>query len=277
MTDGTDSSLEGKVAIVTGGAGGFGGAVARGLLERGAQVVLCDVDPDRTNAAAADLGVLPFAYDVRDPEGHRAAVAAAEAEYGGVDIAFLNAGITSGMTGSDPLDLDGYRRIMGINVDGVVFGADAVVPAMRRRGGGTIVATASLAGLVSMPGDPYYTLTKTAVVGYVRALGPELAPENIRVHCLCPGFADTAMINSMRGSFQAVNFPILSTEDVAGAFFDALRSEDSGQAWLIQPGITPAPFKFRGVPSAKHADGTGAAVPTQLDPHGETRIAKPVA
>lgn len=265
--------LRGKVALVTGGAGGFGRAVTRGLVERGAQVALCDIDEARTTEAAAEFGALPVTLDVRDRAAHRRAVATVEEHFGGLDITFLNAGVTSGMTGADPLDDDGYRRIMGINVDGVVYGADAALPALRRRGGGTIVATASMAGLVSMPGDPYYTLTKAAVVGYVRSLGPELAREGIRVHALCPGFADTAIIDPLREAFAANDFPLLRPEDVAAAFFQALDSPDSGVAWLIQAGVTPSPFRFRGVPAARHADGRGHGVPADLDPHGDTRIA----
>lgn len=258
--------LSGKVAIVTGGAGGFGRATTRLLIEHGAQVALCDLDAERTEAAAAELEATPYVLDVGDYDANHRVVAEVEQQFGGLDIAFLNAGIGLGEKGADALNLANYRKIMGVNIDGVVFGTDAAIPALRRRGGGTIVATASLAGLVSMPGDPYYTLTKAAVVGYVRGLGPELARENIRVHAMCPGFADTAIIDKMRSTFEKANFPVIRPEVIAETVLRAVASPESGQAWLIQAGITPEPFRFRGVPAARHDDGTPFGVPKDLDP-----------
>src|SRR5256885_17054938 len=86
------------------------------------------------------------------------------------------------------------RRIMGPNVDGVVFGARALVPSMAARGGGAIVATASLAGLIAFSPDPIYTLTKHAVVGLVRALAPQLEPPGIPPNAVCPGLTDTPLV-----------------------------------------------------------------------------------
>lgn len=262
-------NLNGKVAFVTGGAGGFGRAITQILLENGAQVALCDIDEDRTQAAAKELGAVGFTLDVSDFEANHKVVADIEAHFGGLDIAFLNAGISGGLRGADALDLDGYRRIMGINLDGVVYGTDAVLPALRKRGGGCIVATASMAGLVAPPGNPFYALTKAAVIGYVRSLGVELAHDGIRMHALCPGFADTPIINRMRDNFEKANFPIIEPRTVAETFIEAVKSPDSGLAWLIQAGVEPAPFKFRGVPAARHADGTRAGVPTSVNPDAQ--------
>ena len=122
----------------------------------------------------------------------------------GVDIAYLNAGVTTLPPGTGLTDAAAnhisrlsdrdYRRIMAINVDGVVFGARAVVPSMVERGGGVIVATSSLAGLIGFPPDPIYAVTKHAVIGLVRSLGPQLAPVGISVHAVCPGITDTAIV-----------------------------------------------------------------------------------
>lgn len=262
-------NLEGKVAFVTGGAGGFGRAVTEILVEHGASVALTDVDESRTKAAADELGAVPFTLDVTDYDANLATVAAIEDHFGGLDIAFLNAGIGLAWGVTDEFNLADYRRIMGINLDGVAFGTQAVVPAMRRRGGGHIVATASMAGLVSMPGDPYYTMTKAGVVGYVRGAGPELARENIKLNGLCPGFADTPIIDTMRDKFEKADFPIISPRTVAETFLKAATSNESGVNWLIQAGIEPAPFKFRGVPAARKPDGTPYGVPKDLDPDAE--------
>ena len=118
-------------------------------------------------------------------------------------MAFLNAGIATGTGLGEDFDLALYRRAMGANLDGVVFGINAVMPAMRARGGGSIVVTASLAGLAPVPMDPIYAANKHAVVGLVRSLGPALAGDGIRINAICPGFADTAIIGRSARRYSA--------------------------------------------------------------------------
>jgi NAD(P)-dependent dehydrogenase (short-subunit alcohol dehydrogenase family) len=130
-----------------------------------------------------------------------------------------------------------------------VFGLTAAVPALRRAGGGTIVATASLAGLTAMPGDALYTASKHAVVGYVRSVAPSLALDGIRVAAVCPGFADTPLIAHAKEQFG--DFPLLTAEDVASAVEQILERAEPGECWYVQPGREPGPYGFRGVPSAK--------------------------
>ena len=120
-------------------------------------------------------------FDVTDP--------AAWEHVGSVDLACLNAGVLTGGDGIANLTDDEYRRAVGVNVDGVVYGVrrlDRVMPK-----GGVIVVTASLAGLVGIPDDPIYGLTKHAVVGFVRSVAPQLAERGIRIQAVCPGWADT--------------------------------------------------------------------------------------
>ncbi|HXV94734.1 MAG TPA: SDR family oxidoreductase, partial [Pseudonocardia sp.] len=209
-------------------------------------------------AVADEVGGLALPGDVTEPETMAGAVAATEERFGRLDVVLLNAGISAGQSGVADLDLAGYRRIVGVNVDHVVFGLTAAVPALRRAGGGTIVATASLAGLVPMPGDPLYTLTKHAVVGYVRAAGPALEPEGIRVCAVCPGFADTPLIAHARAQFG--EFPLLTAEDVADAVEAVLERGRPGECWFVQPGREPAPYGFRGVPGPR-----GGTPPPPLD------------
>lgn len=263
MTD--TPNLDGKVALVTGGAGGFGRAATEILLEHGAQVALTDVDEERTRATAEELGAVPFVLDVTSWEANQQVVQQVEEHFGGLDISFLNAGIGLNM-GALAFDIEKYRLITAVNHDGVAFGMQAAIPAMRRRGGGHIVATASMAGLVSMPGDPYYTMTKTGVVGLVRGAGPELARENIKLNGLCPGFADTPIIDSFRHKLEKDEFPVIPARTVAETFLKAATTDESGVCWLIQAGIDPAPFKFRGVPAARRPDGTPYGVPKDMDP-----------
>jgi NAD(P)-dependent dehydrogenase (short-subunit alcohol dehydrogenase family) len=145
-------------------------------------------------------GALFVRCDVSDPEQNSAAVAVKE--YGGLDMAFLNAGVATWTGVGESFDLANYRRAMGTNLDGVVFGINAVLPAMKVRGGGSIVATASLAGLAPVPMDPIYSANKHAVVGLVRSLGSVLAGEGIRINAVCPGLADTAIIRRSGSTSQ---------------------------------------------------------------------------
>src|SRR5436853_6559020 len=168
--------LGGKVAVVTGGASGIGRATAVRLAEEGATVVVADIDAAGARKVADEVGGRPAELDVGDPVAWRRLVdeLTGPGGPGGVDIAVLNAGIATGEDRIAHLTDEAYRRIMAINVDGVVFGARALVPLIARRGGGAVVATASLAGVIGFAPDPIYTLTKHAVVGLVRSLAPQL-------------------------------------------------------------------------------------------------------
>jgi NAD(P)-dependent dehydrogenase (short-subunit alcohol dehydrogenase family) len=243
--------LTGTVALVTGGASGIGAAAVRRLAAAGARVAVADRDEGSARAVADEVGGLALAGDVADPERMPTHVAAVEDAFGRLDVVLLNAGVTAGQSGVADLDLEGYRRIVGVNVDHVVFGLTAAVPALRRAGGGRIVATASLAGIVAMPGDALYTMTKHAVVGYVRSAAPTLAADGIRVNAVCPGFVDTPLI--ARAKAQFAGFPLLTAQDVAAAIEDVLERGEPGECWFVQPGREPAPYAFRGVPSPRDA------------------------
>jgi len=239
------------VALVTGGAGGFGRAFARRLAARGHAMVVTDLDADGAAEVAASVGGVAVRADVSRPEDTVAAVRRAVSEFGRLDVVALNAGVASALGPLDPLDLAAYRRIVGVNQDAVVYGLDAAVPALRASGGGKVVVTASLAGLVPMPADPLYTLTKTAVVAYVRALGPPLAEVGVTVTALCPGYADTAIVDPLRVGLSAAGLPLLTVDEVGDAFLAVLDTGKPGQAWFVQPGREPGPYAFRGVPGPR--------------------------
>jgi NAD(P)-dependent dehydrogenase (short-subunit alcohol dehydrogenase family) len=150
-------------------------------------------------------------------------------------------------------DRESYRRAVSVNVDGVVFGVRRLAQVM---GGGSIVVTASLAGLVGMPLDAIYSLTKHAVVGFVRSVAPQLAP--IRINAICPGIADTPMLDQhdQRARFVEARFPLLQPTDVADAMWLAATSEGTGECWFVQPGRPPAPFRFANVPGPRRAGDT---------------------
>jgi NAD(P)-dependent dehydrogenase (short-subunit alcohol dehydrogenase family) len=205
-------------ALVTGGEGGLGRAI-RARLER-----------ESYEVESLDLRT---GFDVTDP--------AAWERVGAVDIACLNAGVVAG-----ELSRDAYRRSVAVNVDGVVFGVLRLREVM---GDGAIVATASLAGLTAMPSDPLYSLTKHAVVGFVRSMAPRIAP--IRLNAVCPGIADTPMIDAQREALA--DFPLLAPDDVAEAVWRAATSDNSGECWFVQPGRDPAPFRFGNVPGPRRS------------------------
>ena len=201
--------LDGAVVLVTGGADGL--APRPPGWPRGAHVVVADVD-ERGTDIAARTGGLFVRCDVREPADNEAAVAAAIAAFGGLDVAFLNAGVstTSVRLGTSAWDLAAYRRACAINVDGVFFGVNTALPALRERGRGALVLTASLAGLTAVPDDPIYAATKHEVVGLARALGPALAADHVAVNALCPGFADTAINKPVRHLIDAAGIPLMT-------------------------------------------------------------------
>jgi NAD(P)-dependent dehydrogenase (short-subunit alcohol dehydrogenase family) len=217
-------------ALVTGGEGGLGRAMRARLEREGYEVSSLD---------------LTTGFDVTDP----AAWESVEA----VDLACLNAGILTARTDLRTLSYDDYRRAVSVNVDGVVLGVRRLAQVMDH---GTIVATASLAGLVGMALDPIYSLTKHAVVGFVRSIAPQISP--IRINAICPGIADTPMLDQhdQRALFAAAGFPLLQPDEVADAMWLAAAGEASGECWFVQPGRTPAPFRFPNVPGPRREGET---------------------
>ena len=246
---------DGKVAWVTGGASGFGAGAARRLARLGATVAVSDIDADNGAKVAAEVGGTFIACDVASYDDNLAAVARIVEEHGRLDIVFLNAGIGSGIGVGDDFDLHRYRRAMGVNLDGVVFGMHAALGAMKERGG-RIVATASLAGLVATPFDPLYGANKHAVVGLVRAAGAAYAGQGVFINGICPGFADTNIVPAeARARLAEVGVPLLAVDDVVDAFIAAIESGEGGQCWFIQVGRDSEPFRFRNVPGPRDPSG----------------------
>ena len=179
---------------------------------------------------------------------------------GAVELACLNAGVTTGEHDVSRLSDDAYRRILGANLDGVVFGVRRLADVMEP--GSAIVATASLAGLVPSPADPIYTLTKHAVIGFVRSVAPQLEERGIRINAVAPGFVETPLIDS--APFTAAGFPLLQPQAVAQAVLGAARSSETGQVWVVQPGREPLPFRFPNVPGPRDASGGERRRPARL-------------
>jgi NAD(P)-dependent dehydrogenase (short-subunit alcohol dehydrogenase family) len=248
--------LDGRVALVTGGASGIGAGVCRMLAGAGARVVVCDIDLAGASAVAEAIGGLALRCDVSVLADNEAAVAAAVQAFGGLDIVVLNAGVDSLALTLDRFDETVYRRAMGVNLDGVVFGLAAALPALRAGRGGRVVVLSSLAGLAPVPMDPIYAANKAAVVNLVRSLGPGMAAQGIAVNAICPGFTDTAIVDPVRGMLEAMAMPLMSVDDVVTAVATVLTSESGGEAWLVQHGHPAQPYRFRGVPAPAPAPPT---------------------
>lgn len=214
-------------ALVTGGEGGIGRAIRARLGAEGYEVQSLD---------------LVNGFDVTDP--------AAWLGVGAVDIACLNAGVLTG-----ELTVESYRHAVSVNVDGVVLGVLRLREVMTS---GSIVATASLAGLTAMPSDPVYSLTKHALVGFVRSMAPLLEP--LRLNAVCPGISDTPMVDGERETLEAAGFPLLAPEQVADAVWRAATSGATGECWFVQPGRESAPFRFPNLPGPR-SDGERVGTP----------------
>jgi NAD(P)-dependent dehydrogenase (short-subunit alcohol dehydrogenase family) len=259
---GPNVSAGSPVSLVTGGANGIGAAVVRQLADRGERVVVVDRDRAAGESVAAEVNGCFVPADLRDPDASERAVAAAEDAFGRLDHVHLNAGIQIGVADPTQVDIDTYQTAVEINQNAVFYGVRASVPSLRRHGGGAIVATASLAGLVAYPDDPIYAMTKHAVVGLVRALAPRLATEGIRVGCVCPGFADTDLFAPYRQRFLDAGFPLLDPGDVASAVLLAFDDPEPGRVWCVQPGREPVPYRFSGVPGPRVGGEEGIRPPT---------------
>jgi NAD(P)-dependent dehydrogenase (short-subunit alcohol dehydrogenase family) len=191
----------GPVAIVTGAAGGIGGATSLALAARGATVLAVDVDEigaERSASAVVAAGGTAAAVraDVTDPDAVAAYVEECERRYGGVDAFFNNAAYEGAIAGIPDYPLEEYERTMAVNVRGVFLGLKHVIPAMQRRGGGSIVNVSSQAGLRGVPNLCAYSASKHAVIGLTRGAALEVAPD-IRVNCVCPGPTDTRMMRDI--------------------------------------------------------------------------------
>jgi NAD(P)-dependent dehydrogenase (short-subunit alcohol dehydrogenase family) len=189
--------IEGRSTLVTGAADGMGAAAARRLGAEGARLVLLDIDAEKLDALATEIGgdAIPVVGDVSVEADVDRAAAAAEESFGGIDLAFLNAGVTGAVGMVDELTIDGWDRTLAVNLRGCFLTMRAAARSLlAREQSGSIVATASMLSLQGGPGIAPYVASKHAIVGLVRTAALEYGARGIRVNALCPGYIDTRMV-----------------------------------------------------------------------------------
>lgn len=227
-------SFDGDAILITGGASGLGRAVAEQAAAAGARVAVLDMDEAGGLETARRTGGRFWRFDVSDAAAWPGMVAQAEAALGPLAYAHLNAGI---MTAGRDAPLDGarletispdrYRAMLGVNVDGVFFGLQALLPRLAAAGRGAVTVTASAAGLTPIPFDPLYALTKHAVVGLVRSLALAHAGGPVRINAICPGgFSSPLVPPELRGAIT------MSADDIAREVIDLLAAGPSGEIRL---------------------------------------------
>ncbi|MCK9282812.1 MAG: SDR family oxidoreductase [Rhodocyclaceae bacterium] len=202
------ADFHGKVVVITGGAGDIGKAAAKLLAGDGAAVLLVDSNGKALDAAVVEIGnprVSGCVADVTDVASTQAYIKAAVDRFGGIDVLLSNAGIEGKVTpifDADPADFD---RVIAVNVRGVWLSLKYAIPEMRKRGGGSIVISSSIAGLRGTAGVTPYCTSKHAVIGLMRAAALECAPLNIRVNTVNPSPVETRMMRSLEEGLMPGN------------------------------------------------------------------------
>jgi NAD(P)-dependent dehydrogenase (short-subunit alcohol dehydrogenase family) len=246
--------LNGRVAVVTGGASGIGLASIRRLASEGARVVVADVDTEAGKRAAEEVSGRFVATDVTDPDAVERLFSITHREYGSVDIAFNNAGISPPEDDSI-LDtgLDAWRKVQEVNLTSVYLCCKTVLPYMQRQGKGSIINTASFVALMGAATSQIsYSASKGGVLSMSRELGVQFAREGIRVNALCPGPVNTPLLlelfakDAERAQRRLVHIPMgrFAEPDEIAAAVAFLASDDSSfitaATFLVDGGISGA-------------------------------------
>ena len=200
--------LEGKVAVITGGAGGIGKAVGKLFVAEGADVLLVDLDEQALKSACDDIGSNKVSYcvaDVTSASDNQAMIEIAEERYGGVDVLLANAGIEGDVASIVDYDENRFDQVMAVNVKGPFLGLKAAIPAISKRGGGSIIITSSVAGINGGPNVAPYVTSKHAIIGMMKSAARECASMNIRVNTVNPSPVETRMMRSLEEGFAPGN------------------------------------------------------------------------
>jgi 2-dehydro-3-deoxy-L-rhamnonate dehydrogenase (NAD+) len=195
--------LNGQVAVITGGAQGIGFAIARRLIASGAKVSIWDINPGQLSKATAELGEAASGVMVNivDPEALKQAAADVEAAHGKIDILVHSAGIAGKNMPLDEYDLDEWRRVIEVDLNGAFYVLRSIVPGMKKRNYGRIVNIASIAGKEGNPNHSHYGAAKGGVIAMTKSLGKELAKYDIAVNVITPATANTPILSELKPEF----------------------------------------------------------------------------
>jgi NAD(P)-dependent dehydrogenase (short-subunit alcohol dehydrogenase family) len=204
--------LDGKIAVVTGAAGVIGTATMRLLAERGARIVAVDRKEPDLRAAIKDLPAsaqaLAITADVTGEDEVAEYVRAAVARFGTIDVFCNNAGIEGDIAPITKYSLETFRRVIDVNVVGVFLGLKHVLPVMLKQNRGSIINTASIAGLIGSPDIAVYSASKHAVIGLTKSAALECSATGVRVNCVCPGLIDSRMLSAIIEGRNPGNAPV---------------------------------------------------------------------
>jgi len=220
--------LEGKATVITGGASGIGEASVRLFAEEGARVLVADVQDRKGERLADELGedVLYLHTDVSREEDVESAVAYAVEAFGRLDCMFNNAGVAGAVGPIESVTVEGFDRTVAVLLRGVFLGIKHAAAVMRRQASGSIINTASVAGLQAGYGNHIYSACKAGVIHLTRSVAMELGEAGVRVNCVCPSFIPTPMIGRARG--LSVEEADAKVEAIREAFRDAQPIRRSG-------------------------------------------------
>ena len=252
--------MDGKVAVVTGGASGIGEATVRLFVEEGARCVIADIQDERGNALASELGGLA-AYrrtDVTVEDDVKAAVALAASKFGRLDCMFNNAGSLGTVGPIEDIPADEFDLTMAVLLRGPFFGMKHAAPVMKAQGSGSIISTASVAGIGGGDGPHVYSAAKAAVIHLTKSVALELGESGVRVNCICPGgiatpifkgafpdqdIDDATLVETVKpflAQFQPIKRSGLPDDIARAALF--LASDEStfvtGHALVVDGGLT---------------------------------------
>lgn len=193
--------LENKVAIVTGAGGGFGEGIAKLFAQEGAKVCVADIRADQAERVAGEIGAAAVAAagDVASAAGVEAIVGATRSAFGEADIVVNNAGITHRNQSMLEVDEETFDKVYAVNVKALYLMAKATVPAMRAKGGGSVIVVGSTAGIRPRPGLVWYNGSKGAANVIAKSMAVELAPDRIRVNAICPVIGETGLLEQFMG------------------------------------------------------------------------------
>jgi NAD(P)-dependent dehydrogenase (short-subunit alcohol dehydrogenase family) len=193
--------LDGRVAVVTGAAGVIGTATIRLLAERGAKIVAVDRRRADLDAAVKDLPAsaeaLAVEADVTEEDSVKEYVRAAVAKFGTIDAFYNNAGVEGEVKKIQDYPLEAFRKVLDVNVVGVFLGIKHVLPVMLKQNSGSIINTASIAGLMGSPHIAVYSASKHAVIGLTKSVAWECTNTGVRINCVCPGMIDSRMLSTI--------------------------------------------------------------------------------